>query len=537
MDKHIDIKKDLLSPLTSSSSSRTLQETRNNDEISDDLRNNHVLILHSTKASYKFGPIDTSKAEAFYPYRKSIFHQLLESDSKCNGAPKSILYVCVIVTILLIAIVPFAPTIFAYYIPKVKILDTYNTKWDLEHRTTWSDIDNKYHFINLSLKLIRHTIGLEPTLTINIFYFGTFLPYLALALIDFSNCMKYLLSRRGLHKEQKRSFVLIQWPKSWYNASHSLTCYNDMFTEPMLYPNLVKRPGNTYSNFIYLFTAEFILVSCILAQTNNYFQISDFLFGVMLLILSVASTIWHSANAPFLVHYVDLWSMECCIIYYSLRYISYGIAAVFLFATNNQHNFQENLRIIASRICLLLFFIVILYLGRYVHYQNYKRKYFHGGFPLSGRNRLFHTVSNPTSTPSSLKVTTITACLYASLPVYAIIIPLLVLIYVLHTSGSIVATTISLISLSIGWSVRMLERFVLDGHVLMNWFISYRDSTIEKITYSPNNCHGSTMEDVMNHMRVILCTIIIGILSPTANLHFFTGITLMFGFIFLRSLD
>lgn len=62
--------------------------------------------------------------------------------------------------------------------------------------------------------------------------------------------------------------------------------------------------GNTLSNFFYLFLALVVLLSTVMHGVSSDdvtiisgFIVSDFIFGVMLLILAVSSTIWHGCNA------------------------------------------------------------------------------------------------------------------------------------------------------------------------------------------------------------------------------------------------
>lgn len=96
------------------------------------------------------------------------------------------------------------------------------------------------------------------------------------------------------------------WPEVWETDNNA--CYNDMFCEPTRQNRLIRRPGNTLSNFVYLQLGFMILMSTLshgLPRGNNLDEppmiygllLSDFIFGVMLIILSVSSIIWHSCNA------------------------------------------------------------------------------------------------------------------------------------------------------------------------------------------------------------------------------------------------
>ena len=62
---------------------------------------------------------------------------------------------------------------------------------------------------------------------------------------------------------------------------------------------------------------------------DNTFILADGLFGIMLLVLSLASTVWHGSNGPN-SHYVDLWSMDCSIAFITIRFISLGFGSFFI---------------------------------------------------------------------------------------------------------------------------------------------------------------------------------------------------------------
>eukprot|EP00985_Skeletonema_marinoi_P021989 scaffold13760_cov73-Skeletonema_marinoi.AAC.1 len=50
-----------------------------------------------------------------------------------------------------------------------------------------------------------------------------------------------------------------RWPKVWETENNA--CYDDMFCEPSRKDRLIRRPGNTLSNFFYLFSAMVVLTS------------------------------------------------------------------------------------------------------------------------------------------------------------------------------------------------------------------------------------------------------------------------------------
>lgn len=104
------------------------------------------------------------------------------------------------------------------------------------------------------------------------------------------------------------------WPKSWEADNNA--CYYDMFCEPTREGRLIRRPGNALSNFLYLMLAFMVLMSTVSHGLDSGktpmiygLLISDFIFGVMLFILSISSVIWHSCNAmvsQLMIHCVML---------------------------------------------------------------------------------------------------------------------------------------------------------------------------------------------------------------------------------------
>jgi hypothetical protein len=61
----------------------------------------------------------------------------------------------------------------------------------------------------------------------------------------------------------------IGWPTSWQTENRQ--CYTEMFSEPTR-ESLVRRPGNVYSNFLYLFTGLAVLQSCAKEQQQQQQQ-------------------------------------------------------------------------------------------------------------------------------------------------------------------------------------------------------------------------------------------------------------------------
>ena len=105
-------------------------------------------------------------------------------------------------------------------------------------------------------------------------------------------------------------------------------------------------------------------------------------------------------------------------------------------------------------------------------------------------------------------------CLYATLPVIYLALPFGTQVFALRNSGSVVAFKWAVSTLAAGWGYRMCERFCLDGNVLMDLACKHtRDGT------------GAAR------------TVAAAIVSPTAVLHWTTGLTLLFAYAGARTLE
>ena len=139
----------------------------------------------------------------------------------------------------------------------------------------------------LFLKLVSLTTGLSYS-SIFICFTITIAAFAALIWTDMTT--------------KRRPFT---WPKNWETDNNA--CYDDMFCEPTRKDRVIRRPGNTLSNFLYLMLAFVILSSAVSRGVVEEeatspplirgMLLSDFIFGLMLLILSISSIIWHSCNA------------------------------------------------------------------------------------------------------------------------------------------------------------------------------------------------------------------------------------------------
>jgi hypothetical protein len=94
--------------------------------------------------------------------------------------------------------------------------------------------------------------------------------------------------------------------------------------------------------------------------------------------------------------------------------------------------------------------------------------------------------------------------------------------------GSVVAGTLMLVTLVIGWSWRIMERWALDGCGPMNFVHALQRRWLPK----QRSIHG-----VHERAISVILTTVAAAVSPTAVLHLFTGATLLFGYVMVRSMD
>mmetsp|Transcript_7528 Transcript_7528/g.11487 ORF Transcript_7528/g.11487 Transcript_7528/m.11487 type:complete len:333 (+) Transcript_7528:160-1158(+) len=267
------------------------------------------------------------------------------------------------------------------------------------------------------------------------------------------------------------------WPKKQWDMDNTL-CYDEMFMEPPRNGRVIRRPGNALSNLSY-----FMASICILSVSHK--PICDVLFGVIVMILFISSFLWHATHAPW-VHYVDLWSMDLSIFYLILRSICQ------FFCDSSSFDL----------VCTILYIILALNLGHFYLKYGTCDQGLHGACPISARARLAGT-SNVFG-KGHLDLLVKDTCLFISLPVFYCSLPYFLLTP--YYDFSLTLAKWACRTLIIGWSYRCLERFVLDGCLIMNLV---KDRS----------------------------TLAAAILSPTAILHFATGFTILFGYMLLYSLD
>jgi hypothetical protein len=310
-------------------------------------------------------------------------------------------------------------------------------------------------------------------------------------------------------------FLGAVWPARWYDAAanpHAVATYEEMFSEPLSQPDpkgqrrfLIARWGNTLSNFVYFATSTTILhsVASTWGSSSAPYSWADGLFGLNLLLLSVFSVVWHGSNYNK-EHYLDLWAMDHAILYLILRFAAFGASlalgerwvwvppvlfcfygATFLASLKN--NLEHSLSPFGE--------------GKYDTHM-----------AVSGRRRLAFVHDDGTPDIGVLGM-----CLFGGLPVLYLV-PAASAMHFSSAAGSLVALRWVSSSLAIGWSYRMLERFCVDGN-------------------GPMAAIAGRLEKTPRGLRAATLRFVAALISPTAVLHWTTGITLLAGFVHVRTVD
>ena len=420
------------------------------------------------------------------PYWKCVYGLVSQQDPMSMGLQRLLLFFTIVSHLPVIFPVTFGSYLFGF--------DSSYLTFDDTHQAT-----------NIS-ELILLTTGLSPT-SILVCASITIATYTTLIWLDMST--------------NQRPY---KWPVSWETDNNK--CYDDMFCEPSRRDRVIRRPGNALSNIIYFFSSLVILSACKCSEDGTTLSgliLSDIIFGGMLMILAISSTIWHSCNA-FWSHSVDLWSMDAVIFYLPIRTASLGM---FVILHNKMSIGFDKASFIASITCLSIFTCLILLDGRR-HYKMYTTRLFQDGFPLAVRHRLpcspyvledWGEKQNPRKPLEA--ITIMEVYLFCMLPVLSNIPQWILIKYLFHSIGSVCLARVVNISLVVGWQYRIFERWSLDGCKHMLYLI-------ERITAA--NKSGNTSAS-------FLWTTIAAILSPTAILHVCTGITLLAAYCHVRSLE
>lgn len=238
-----------------------------------------------------------------------------------------------------------------------------------------------------------------------------------------------------------------------------------MFCEPRRDGWLVRATQATPTqNYPYLF-ASAVIAMPIFSGKSNHFREADALFAAKLSLMDILSILCHGSNALW-SHYADLWAMDSCISFLIARISCQGagFAAACLFQA-------AGVLRTTGLACSLAFPGVVAANGR-VWWINYQRRWLHSGCPFPGCACLLRQAAGKPgeeSWPPAGCLHTHDACLYAGLPLSYMVVPVLIQLLVLRSLGSLVASTTASASLSLGWRMRMFERFCLDGWTPMTW--------------------------------------------------------------------
>jgi len=438
----------------------------------------HRVPTSSPKTGHKNEAKALSKPEKHesdvFPYGQSLFPIVWRRDPT-HPALKWLYLVSTSVGMIILCILPWI---------MVNLLGV-GGEWDARH-----GIDVGGDAVNAILVLFEQTMDLSPQPV----YRTTGITLVTIGLLVAIDIMGGMLGLREI------------WPKSWNTDNRQ--CYEEMFSEPTRLGRLLRRPGNTLSNVTFYFGSLCILLSVyntmIGKGEENIFVVSDGMFGAMLFLLGLFSSIWHGSNAPW-SQYPDLWSMESCIFYLIIRYCC--LAGLSLLKTVPSID-ARTAELIASRSCTAIYTLIIYGLGR-IWTQHYKKRLLHGGCVISGRSRLLKKSNVMGQGHIDCMVSTITV--FQSLPIFYLGLPTLIELLILKDCGSSLAGYITCISLTVGWGYRLFDRWLIDGCVPLNL--------------------------IMNMNEGILRTVGAAFVSPTAVLHFYTGITLLAGYMHARSVE
>ena len=293
------------------------------------------------------------------------------------------------------------------------------------------------------------------------------------------------------------------WPASWKVDNY--ICYEDMFAEPARWGRLIRRPWNTISNATYLF-ASFIVLSSVSQNNNNIFWKSDYLFGVILFILSIASMLWHASNAPW-TQYPDLWSMDSSILYLIIRFMCFGC---FMLLKSRKMMSEESAKSMMGGLCLVIYSLATVGLA-HLQWDLFSKGIMDDKCPFSVRTRLSGK-SNVFGAGHKDIYVGADVCVFAALPVFYLTPASIVLIFLATSVGSSMACKVTFRTLVLGWSYRLTERWALDCNPVMNWCNSHPNPTLLK--------------------RCVAAAV-----SPTGWLHATTGVTIVAGYAHALSVD
>ena len=363
-----------------------------------------------TRANGDGGPSDDDISdEAMFPFGQSLFPAIAARDPAPWLLKAALLSLCVASLVAM----PFAAPLAARF--------GVAAPWDAAHGVSWDKP------LDATAALLEHAVGLTPD--------GIWLVGAATAACF---AVLFLLDGAGVCRGP-----LVRWPGSWDVDNRQ--CYHEMFAEPTRPGALVRRPGNVYSNWPYLYAGLAVLGGAATTLSSSSapsptFWLPDCMFAVILLGLAALSVIWHSSNAPT-SQYIDLWTMESAIAYLIVRFVALGACSLL----------GPDWATASALGCAAIYGLAIYANGRQ-QYRAYQAGFLHGGCPYSGRARLRQGDMNVAG-----------VCAFAGMPVGYMLLPVAVQCLAIGSVGSATAFSLAAASLVVGWSVRMFERFCLDG--------------------------------------------------------------------------
>lgn len=465
----------------------------------------------SPKSTAPMAPTPRSNSPALQPYWKCLFGEVFRQDPTPSFIKHAYLIIYILLHLPVIFPKTFGQLIFDFH-------DSYFT-FDDTHLSESSH----HNSFRAMFELITLTTGISYTALFISFTIAT-------------SVFTVLIWSDATTK--RRPFP---WPESWETNNNS--CYSDMFCEPTRENSLIRHPGNALSNFLYLLLSLIILISTIsrgllggsaseTAPMLPGLLLSDFIFGIMLFILSLSSVIWHSCNA-YWSHSVDLWSMEAVIVYLTIRLVSLAVYVFLRTLTEGS--------MIASFLSPGLCFV--LYMGHIYGnavnwYNKHASRLWQDLCPFAARNRLPNSpyvvdnmINNTPRKTDGVSSSSRTAmldplwlsevCIFALLPVSSNVLNWVFVKTAFHTVGSPFLVRLTNYSLVFAWNYRLLERWCFDG----NRLVSYCEEKIKEST-------GKN-----KHIVAILWTAAAAIFSPTAALHFWTGVTLCSAYCHSRTIE
>ena len=202
--------------------------------------------------------------------------------------------------------------------------------------------------------------------------------------------------------------------------------------------------------------------------------------------------------------------MDSCIFYLIIRMACVGGLAVLVRGVGVPFASAAPL---AAGACALLYAALILLLARKQHADS-REKLLDGGCPFAGRRRL--QGRSPLG-----PVVVAEACAFGAMPLAFMLLPGIVQAKAVRTVGSVIAHTLMLETLAVGWGYRMVERFVLDGCAPMRLIVALQARKGTRASWVKSGA----------------LTALAALFSPTAVLHGWTGVTLVAGYMHARSVD